>query len=121
MTHVLLWKEYREHRVVWLALAAVSAAALLGLPALLAPEGLATNANVRDTLRLLTPALAWTYGLVCGAMLLAGERENGTLDFLDALPGRRLGLWRVKCLAGVLFLAAHAAVLAGLAAAAGLC
>jgi hypothetical protein len=118
MMQALLWKEYREHRVVWVALAAVSAAAILGLPAVLAPEGLGGNAGVRDTLRVLTAALAWTYGLVCGAMLLAGERENGTLDFLDRLPLRRLRLWWVKCLAGMVLLAGQAAVLAGLAAAA---
>ena len=33
--------------------------------------------------------VAWAYGLICGAMLLAGEREMGTLPFLDALPGLR--------------------------------
>src|SRR5262249_42034909 len=32
-----------------------------------------------------------------------GERENGTLPFLDALPLRRLSLWGTKCLLGVLF------------------
>ena len=55
------------------------------------------------------------YGLICGAMLLAGEREMGTLPFLDALPGLRRQLWRAKCLAGVLLVIAQVAVLMGLA------
>ena len=46
--------------------------------------------------------LSWTYGLICGAMLLAGERGVGTLPFLDALPGLRWRLWLAKCLAGLL-------------------
>ena len=53
-------------------------------------------------------------------MLLAGEREAGTLPFLDALPGLRGQVWRAKCLAGVVLVVAQVAVLAGLTAAANL-
>jgi ABC-type transport system involved in multi-copper enzyme maturation permease subunit len=107
MLSVLLWKEYREHRIVWAALAFVAAASLLFLPFVMAPGGLESHPDVRNILRVLVIALAWTYGLVCGAMLLAGEREVGTLPFLDALPGLRWRLWLAKCIAGLLLVAAQ--------------
>src|SRR5262245_58784615 len=44
---------------------------------------------------------ALTYGVVCGAMLLAGEREASTLTFLDALTGQRLPVWFAKLFPGV--------------------
>jgi hypothetical protein len=107
MLSVLLWKEYREHRIVWAALAFVAAASLLFLPFVMAQGGLESHPEVRNILRVLVVALAWTYGLICGAMLLAGEREVGTLPFLDALPGQRWRLWLAKGLAGVLLVAAQ--------------
>jgi ABC-type transport system involved in multi-copper enzyme maturation permease subunit len=102
MLSVLLWKEYREHRIVWAALAFVAAASLLFLPVVMAPGGLESHPDVRNLLRTMIIVLSWTYGLICGAMLLAGEREVGTLSFLDALPGLRWRLWAAKCLAGLL-------------------
>ena len=51
-------------------------------------------------------------GVVCGAMMLAGEHENGTLVFLDIFLGQRHLLWLGKFLIGVLFAAAEAAVVA---------
>jgi hypothetical protein len=107
MLSVLLWKEYREHRIVWAALAFVAAASLLFLPFVMAPGGLDSHPEVRNVLRVLVVALAWTYGLICGAMLLAGEREVGTLPFLDGLPGLRWRLWLAKCLAGLVLVLAQ--------------
>jgi ABC-type transport system involved in multi-copper enzyme maturation permease subunit len=107
MLSVLLWKEYREHRIVWAALAFVAAASLLFLPFVMAPRGLESQPDVRNILRVLVIAIAWSYGLICGAMLLAGEREVGTLSFLDALPGLRWRLWSAKCLAGLLLVSAQ--------------
>ena len=118
MLYVLLWKEYREHRIVWAALAFVAAASLLFLPFVMAPGGLEGHPEVRYVLRVLVVALAWSYGLICGAMLLAGEREVGTLPFLDALPGLRWRLWLAKCLAGVLLVAAQIILLLTVATAA---
>jgi hypothetical protein len=111
MFSVLLWKEYREHRFVWAALAFVAAASLLFLPFVMAQGGLESHPDVRNILRVLVVALAWAYGLICGAMLLAGEREVGTLPFLDALPGLRWRLWLAKCLAGMLLVLAQIALL----------
>jgi hypothetical protein len=120
MIRALVWKEYREHRSVWLALAGVALLALVGLSRILAPEGLTPGSAAREMLVGVAVLLAWTYGLVCGSILLAGEREGGTLDFLDILPVRRLGLWAVKGLIGAGLVLAQVAVLAVLAAWVGL-
>src|SRR5262249_1351473 len=45
--------------------------------------------------------MAAAYGGVCGAMMLAGEREGGTLVLLDIFLGRRGLLWLAKGLLGV--------------------
>lgn len=112
MVASLLWKEYREHRAVWLALAVVAAGALLGVPAVFPPEaGQARLYN--ESLTVLAVLLAWTYGIVCGAMLLAGERESGTQSFLDLMPAFRFRIWLVKLIAGLVLLLAQLAVLAG--------
>jgi hypothetical protein len=44
-------------------------------------------------------------------MLLAGEREDGTLTFLDLLPSLRRRLWAAKCLTGAALVLSQAAVL----------
>jgi hypothetical protein len=112
MMRVMLWKEYREHRLVWATLALVGLGALAGVPQVVALFG--ASAAIRDvesTLGTAAVAVAWVYGLVCGGMLLAGERENGTQPFLDALPARRLGLWAAKFLLGVFFVIGQVALL----------
>ncbi len=114
MIRVLLWKEYHEHRLVWLMLALVGLALLVGVQSAAQLFGVGTAARdqgmVPETTAL---AIAWVYGLVCGGMMLAGERENGTLLFLDTLPVRRLSIWLIKAFVGVGFVVALAAVLAG--------
>src|SRR6516164_6054960 len=40
--------------------------------------------------------MAACYGVVCGAMMFAGEQEGGTLVFLDIFLGRRGLLWMGK-------------------------
>ncbi|MGH7227483.1 MAG: hypothetical protein ACRELF_30085, partial [Gemmataceae bacterium] len=112
MIRALLWKEYHEHRVIWLALAIVGGGGLYGLSQLLGPVWNLSYDSMRDSLRVVAVLFAWAYGLVCGAMLLANERESGTLDFLDILPARRIELWLVKSAFGVLLLLAQLAVLA---------
>src|SRR5262249_49027874 len=47
--------------------------------------------------------MAAAYGLVCGAMMFAGEREAGTMVFLDIFSGRRGQLWVWKSLLGVVW------------------
>jgi hypothetical protein len=75
MFSVLLWKEYREHRMVWAAFAFVAAASLLFLPVVMAPGGLDAQPNVRSALRGLIIVLSWTYGLICCRMVKKLERR----------------------------------------------
>lgn len=112
MMRTLLWKEYREHRIIWLAMMVVNSGVLIGLSRLdetfIAPRG--------EKLLMLGPIaalLVWGYAMICGAMLLAGEREEGTLGFLDLLPVSRFRLWLVKALIGLLLVGVQILVLYG--------
>jgi hypothetical protein len=99
----LLWKEYREQRSVWLALAGLAVVLVGGLTATLLHDSTPSLESGRFLVVLVaTLTMAGTYGLVSGAMLLAGERESGTQVFLDTLPADRTRLWAVKGLCGVL-------------------
>jgi ABC-type transport system involved in multi-copper enzyme maturation permease subunit len=118
MSAALLYKEYREHRSIWLALAMLGVGLLVGLPQVVDPQGI-HQLESRDLLGATAVILAWTYGVVCGAMLFAGEKEAGTQRFLDTLPISRRSLWWGKCRVGLLFLALQLALLAGLAGAQG--
>ena len=104
MTSVVLWKEYRQQRALWLALAlgAVLFAILLGTT-LGQGNGLQMfhQDPLRGTLLTVVFAFAMGYGIVSGALLLAGESDDGTVFYLDALAGRG-ELWKRKCLAGLL-------------------
>ncbi len=111
MTPAWAWKEYREHRLVWLAMALFGALALVCSASLLRPGVLVAGTREADLLIAIAVVLSWAYGVVCGAMLLAGEREDGTLNFLDAMPRLRRQLWNAKCLTGMALIAAQAVVL----------
>ena len=65
-------------------MAVVGAATLFGLPLLLDAD---SRMHTGDLIASAVVFVAWGYGLICGAMLLAGERENGTLPFLDGAAG----------------------------------
>lgn len=102
MIRTLAWKDYREHRSIWLALAVLAALVLPGLMVLLDPPGqVGHDSDKLLALVFAAVTLASTYALVCGAMLLAGEREEGTLPFLDSLGRRRAAVWRTKLLTGM--------------------
>lgn len=118
MTAVVLWKEYRQQRAVWIAIALLAVL----LPAILIPAlGNETGWRVSETnpvrwiLAILLFGLVVTYGIVSGALLLAGEKEDGTLPFLDNLSGRRAPIWWSKLWAGVLFSLTQGLALAVLA------
>lgn len=113
MIRALMWKEYREQRAIWLTLAVVGGTGLYGLSRLMAPEGILGSNGARESLQTVAILFAWTYGLVCGAMLLANENEAGTMTFLDMLPARRIQLWLVKYTFALLLLLTQVAVLAG--------
>jgi hypothetical protein len=97
----LAWKDYREQRHVWLALVVLAALAGVTVCALDPPWSGADGMQRYGGLILVGLVAVSTYGLVCGAMLLAGEREAGTLPFLDALAARRRGVWSTKVVSGV--------------------
>ena len=54
--------------------------------------------HIRGLLNAVVFCLVVTYGLVSGALLLAGELDEGTMVFLDCLTGQRGTLWRANAL-----------------------
>jgi hypothetical protein len=109
----LAWKEYREHRAIWVAMTAFSGLAVGALT-------LWQSASLRPTAEVSLPLtaaafLCWAYGAICGSMLLAGEDEEGTLAFLETLPAQRQQLWSTKFFAGVALVLAQALLLGTLA------
>lgn len=107
MTRSLAWKELREQWAVWLTMAVAAVAGVLGFRSLMG-----RTSHFDQLLVWVLWLGTWGYGLVCGALLFAGETEDGTQPFLDVLPGSRRRLWRAKALTGLLLLAAQAALLA---------
>jgi hypothetical protein len=115
MSLALLWKEWREHRVIWLAVAALAVVVIGGAYVTLAPAaGIGADPNLREILLYAVVILAVAYGLVCGGMMFAGEQESGTQAFLDMLSGRRAPLWRGKVLIGALLTVAQVLLLLAL-------
>jgi hypothetical protein len=98
MIRAMVWKEWREQRTVALAVLSFGSLALC-LTALLADEG-ARSSDMGGPRELMPVALAYLAGAVSGAILLADEKEVGTLEFLDSLPCRRLTVWVGKGVAG---------------------
>jgi hypothetical protein len=109
------WKEYREHRPVWVAMVLVATVLLIFITQLLPALGL-VSAGSESVMQLMVAAAGsvLTYGIVCGSMMLAGERELNTLAFLDALTGRRFPVWAAKLLPGALFCLLQGLFVAGL-------
>lgn len=111
MIWVILWKEIREQSTVWVALAFGTVALMvLGLHVVPAVADVVTPDQAFTAAAIAAYAMLATSGLVCGSMLLAGEREEGTLWLLDALTGRRAGVWWTKLLAGLVLTSAQTAV-----------
>src|SRR5262249_38222059 len=113
MIQSLVWKEYREQRAIWMAMAVVNGIGLVVLPRMLMPESDAGLGRTADIVHLGAALFTWIYGLVCGSMLLANETETGMMVFLDILPVGRLQLWLSKVLAGSILLLGQVAVLTG--------
>jgi hypothetical protein len=106
----LTWKEYREHRSIWLTMVIMTGVMGLGLAQLVSPfEGEAARTGL---VALTVLGMAGAYGLVCGAMMFAGEREAGTMVFLDIFLGRRGLLWFCKFLIGVVWALSEALAVA---------
>ena len=113
---VLVWKEYREQRAVWVAMAVVTAFLILGLPMVLGSGRTVVTADLDSQAFALVLAviMATAYGLICGSILFAGEEEFRTLPFLDRLTGYRTPLWGTKFLAGYGLVLVHALFIAAI-------
>jgi hypothetical protein len=121
MIGTLAWKELREHQTVWIAMASLAIFLVVILTPVLAPNGVAAAPDGKlHTIALAALILAGTYGLICGAMMVAGEQEARTQTFLDTLPASRFRLWVTKLFMGGLFTLAHALVVTGTLVALGL-
>src|SRR5262245_12027640 len=107
MMRSLAWKESREGWSIWVALALLGAGTVFLTPIFLELIGQTDTQEQQLAVLIALIVLAITYGVVTGAMLLAGERENHTLVFLDALTARRSGVWRNKVLIGLAFAVAQ--------------
>ncbi len=106
MMLTLLWKEFREHWSIWLTMVVMTGLLSLGIaqiPGIQDPSG---------QVGLAVLALAGVYGVVCGSMMFAGEREGGTLTFLDIFLGRRDLLWLGKFAVGVVLVVTEALAVA---------
>ena len=95
LAHAAGWDVLRRRalsvalRSIWLALALVGAGVLLGIPLIFQPEPSQVLA-FEEVLGIVAVVLAWTYGLVCGAMTAVGGIGH-TLPFL--IRDFRLALW----------------------------
>lgn len=106
-----VWKEYRQQRALWFAvlvLAAVLQLVFLMIQLLkqtpaLRPEGAFDLAAGLFSIAMAAPVL---YMLGCGAILFAGERENETFPFLQALPISSSRLFAAKVTYAALSLSA---------------
>jgi hypothetical protein len=103
----LVWKEFCEHRAIWFTMVLVTCVMGPGLAHIVAPGDQVTALAVASLSIL---GLAGAYGVVCGAMMLAGEHENGTLVFLDIFLGQRHVLWFAKFLIGIVLAATEAVI-----------
>jgi hypothetical protein len=110
----IVWKECREQRAVVAAVLAFGALSLY-LTAQFADAATAGTLEGGGPRELMAIALAYLAGAVSGAILLADEKEVGTLEFLDALPCRRRAVWAGKVVAGGLLAVGQGVVLALLA------
>ncbi len=112
MIGALVWKQYRELRPAWVGITSIGCILLVGLSQWLDPgSATAPQGNVAEYLLVAGLLLSWCYGMVSGALLLAGEQEDATLAFLDILPASRRRVWLGKVTAGLLMLPAQAGVL----------
>jgi hypothetical protein len=105
MTGVLVWKVYREQRLIWLVMAVLAAGVFV------VDLAQAERGSTHSLLFLLFYLLADVYGMIVGASLLAEEREAMTAAFLDTLPATRLAVWRAKCACGVILVMAQVLIL----------
>jgi hypothetical protein len=111
----LAWKEYREQRPIWLTVGLLAVALVYVVLNFVAPIGIAQAGTAKiQTLITICFTLSIGYGLISGALLIAGEREAGTLGFLDMAVCRRSTIWMTKTIVGAIGVFIFALALAGL-------
>ena len=114
MITTLAWKDYREHLPVWTAMAGLAIFLIVTLTQVFAPHGVAAApVNKLQAIALAALIVTASYGLICGAMMVAGETEARTQAFLDMLPATRMRLWTTKLFMGALFTLAQALLVTG--------
>ena len=101
MIMAMIWKEWREQRAITLTVLAFGALALVLTSNFADPVSGRSIVDAAGARELMAPALAYLAGIVCGAILLADEKEVGTLEFLDTLPCQRRSIWIGKALFGI--------------------
>lgn len=115
MIRAFLWKEWREQRTVAIAVLLFGALAMVLAAQFAEPGG--TTIGPREAM---PAAIAYLAGAVCGAILLADEKEVGTIEFLDSLPTRRRNLWFGKVVFGLVLVLVESAIVGGLSIALGM-
>src|SRR5260370_34216378 len=107
MILTLSLKEFREHWPIWITMVIAS----VGLGVFLGQLSASGDGVYIAALSVL--GMAATYGVVCGAMMFAGEGEAGTMVFLDIFLGRRDLIWLWKFMIGLVLTLTQALVVAG--------
>jgi hypothetical protein len=118
MIATLCWKEYREQRGVWFAIVVLAVLIVVGVGSM-ANQGLwqlHQDTDVCLALAITMVSLVVVHGVVCGAQQVAGEKETGTLAFLDLLSPQRGPIWQTKFGMGCLLTVTQSQILAGLTA-----
>ncbi|MFL5243564.1 MAG: ABC transporter permease, partial [Gemmataceae bacterium] len=120
MIRTLFWKEYREQRVIAVTLILLTVLTLFGFFQWKNNEGPSQYQSMNQSALEVSVCLAFLCGLVTGAMLLAGEEEARTQQFLDMLPAWRTRLWLGKAVFGALTVTCQVILIGGLCIALGL-
>jgi hypothetical protein len=100
MIRAMMWKEWREQRAVAATVLGFGAAALYLTAQFAEPMTGGRAWEGGGPRELMALALAYLAGAVSGAILLADEKEVGTLEFMDTLPSPRRTVWVGKAVAG---------------------
>ena len=116
MIAAIAWKEWRQQVALVIAILALAGIVLAATAMTMPHEWAMRSGHISNGIMwvVLLIGLAFTQGLVTGAMLFAGETEERTQEFLDQHIGLRSPLWRAKMLSGVSLVGASSVVLGGL-------
>lgn len=114
MTAVVCWKEYRQQRWIWVTIVGLGTLLIFATAEAIGRGGfwqVFHEQEVRSVLWTMVMCLGLAYGVVCGALLLASEKEDDTQTYLDRLSPKRGPVWHAKLRIGVLLTLTQATVL----------